>query len=238
MIRGDYDRHKPEAGINISWGAVFAGAVSFVAVFIVLSLITSALGFGFLNPSGPEPLAGVGTATAIAVIITLLVSFFVGGAVAGFASRRTGKLHGFLAWALSIVLLVTVVMGAISSIFSAATSALGSIASGAGQVVSTAGSAAGSTVSAGIDQAYKQIADELQAADTDQAVQDAESILRDTGVEELQPEYLQSALSQSRDEIVQAGQDILVEPERSEEIIDTLVVSLNQRAEHRPGCGP
>ena len=71
-----------QAGKNLSWGSIIAGAVSAAAVFAVLSLLTAALGFGLFAPTSNDPMAGVGVGTGIWTIITLIISFCAGGYVA------------------------------------------------------------------------------------------------------------------------------------------------------------
>jgi len=84
-----------EAGKNISWGAVIAGAVTFFAVLFLFSLITTAIGLGTFDPTSSNPMDGVGTGTLIWTILTLILSYAAGGFVAGLASGKTGLLHGF-----------------------------------------------------------------------------------------------------------------------------------------------
>lgn len=235
ILNDEYSKgtRGPEAGFNLSWGSVIAGAVTFAAVFLVLSLITSALGFGFLNPNGAEPLSGVGVSTAISVVITLLLSFCAGGFVAGAASRRSGKLHGFLTWALSVLLLFTMVSTIISSVLTTTANVAGTVAKETANVAGSVASTTGSAVSKTTDAIYNEIAGQLGDAniDTDAAVEDAEQILRDTGVKELQPEYLKDTLSEASNEIAEAGKELVVNPENADAIVDDLVNSLTQKAD-------
>ena len=48
-----------EAGYNLSWGSIFAGVVTFIALFMTLSMIGSAIGFGMVEPTSNNPLDGV-----------------------------------------------------------------------------------------------------------------------------------------------------------------------------------
>ena len=75
--------------------------VTFFATLALLSLIGSAIGFGVVEPTSNDPLAGVGTGVLIWTVITMILAFLAGGFVAGVASRRVGVLHGFLTWATS-----------------------------------------------------------------------------------------------------------------------------------------
>lgn len=93
-----------EAGVNISWGSILAGLVSFFAIFITLSLI----GFGIVKPTSDSPLDGVGTGLTIWTVVTFILALFCSGFISGVASRRIGLLHGFLTWATSVLVLVAI----------------------------------------------------------------------------------------------------------------------------------
>ena len=66
-----------EAGFNISWGAIIAGVITFLSIFMTLGLIGSAIGFGTLKPTSSNPLDGVGTGLIIWIIITIALSLRV-----------------------------------------------------------------------------------------------------------------------------------------------------------------
>lgn len=84
----DHRWHKS----NVSWGAVVAGVVTFVAVSALLSLVTVGIG-----------LTGAGVAAGIWSIIAVAIALFAGAWVAGALAVRSGLLHGFLTWATSLV---------------------------------------------------------------------------------------------------------------------------------------
>lgn len=87
-----------KAGFNISWSAVLAGVVTFIALLLTLSLVGSAIGFGIVEPTSSNPLDGVGTGVLIWTIVSFVLSLGAAGFVAGFTSRRVGLVHGFLTW--------------------------------------------------------------------------------------------------------------------------------------------
>lgn len=107
---------------NVSWGAIFAGVVTFLAIVFVFSLLTAAAG-----------LDGSGTGAAVVSIIGLLLAFFGAGGVAGAMSVRGGLVHGFLTWATSllatVLLLVLLTLGAAGAVGGI----LGSLVSGLGR---------------------------------------------------------------------------------------------------------
>ena len=77
---------------NVSWGAIFAGVVTFLAIVFIFSLLTAAAG-----------LTGSGVGAAVVSIIGVLIAFFGAGGVAGAMAVRGGLIHGFLTWATSIL---------------------------------------------------------------------------------------------------------------------------------------
>lgn len=114
------DSTKIQRG-NVSWGAIFAGALTFVAIAFLLSLGAAAMG---LQSAG-------GVAVGIWTIIGLILAFLAAGYVAGSLGVRAGLFHGFLTWAMSLlsILLLAGWLGG---------SALGLIGNIAGGAVNTA----------------------------------------------------------------------------------------------------
>lgn len=215
-----------EAGYNISWGAIFAGVVTFFALLLTFSLIGSAIGFGMVEPTSANPFDGVGTGVIIWTVVEMVLSFLGAGFVAGMAARRVGLLHGFLSWATSIFVLVLLLSYVAIGAFSAVGSLLGNVTSAVGSGVETVASTAGDAISAGFDEVGANIGtvndQELQA--------NVEQILQDTDIPELQPNYLSDQLSQATDEIMEAGRQLITNPDNSDQIIDDLSSSLEERA--------
>src|SRR4029450_10807275 len=99
---------------RISWGAIFAGAIIALAAQLVLTLIGTAVGLATLNPAtGQNPSgATLGIGAAVWLVISSLISLFLGGYIAGrLGGTFNGWLHGLATWAtvtmLTILLLTT-----------------------------------------------------------------------------------------------------------------------------------
>ncbi len=110
---------------RISWGAIFAGGLTALAISILLNLLGVGLGFSTIDPLQESgTLHGLGTGALIWWIIANLIALFGGGFVAGrmsgFPSKTDGGLHGFLAWGfyatVSFYFLATFVGGVVSGI--------------------------------------------------------------------------------------------------------------------------
>ncbi len=216
-----------EAGQNLSWAAVIAGTVTFFAVFALLSLISAAIGFGQFSPSTSDPFSGVGVGMAIWTAISLLISLFAAGFVGGLAARRAGMLHGFLTWALSLVLSVALLSSALAGV----TGALGHVLGAAFQVAGSAAGAGAEVVGKGAEALGGQIAEQIQNVDVNQLSSDAQQLLKDTKIPELQPENLSNMLKESRDEALAAGKELVTNPQNHEQILSDLLKSLQSKAD-------
>jgi len=101
----------------ISWGPVVAGAIAASALSFVLLTFASALGLAIASPSPTWRDASVGLAflSGLFVLLTAVVSFGVGGYLAGRLRSRGAEagpdegefrdgVHGLLVWALGVAL--------------------------------------------------------------------------------------------------------------------------------------
>ena len=114
----------PEAAVESSasavhWGAIIAGAVGAVGISFILISLGGALGHAAVSPwspSGAAPTA-FGRVAAIWLIVTQWLSAGLGGYLAGrmrekWVGIRTDEVlfrdtaHGFLAWALAVLIVV------------------------------------------------------------------------------------------------------------------------------------
>ncbi len=222
---------KLEAGRNLSWGSIIAGAVSGAAVFTVLSLLTAALGFGIFSATSANPFAGIGFFTGLWTAITLIVSFCVGGFVAGYAARSTGLLHGAITWAVTVLLLFTLVFNAVATTLGIAGQAAGAVAGTAANVAGSALSGAGDAASSAIGAAVDKVGEGIEDVDTEELQANLEKYLSDTDVKELQPDYLEGQVKESKDEIAATVKSIALNPENAGAEIDKLTKSLSKKAE-------
>lgn len=212
---------------NVSWGAIFAGIVTTIAILIAFSLLGTAIGLGVTDPTSDQPFQGVGTGLAIWAILTLAIAIAAGGFVTGVLAGRAGFIHGVVTWAGSIITAAVVV----SMATSAALGAVGAVFSTTASAVGSGASAVGSVVTSALGGATDQIADAVSDIDTEEIQAQTEDILIGTGVPELQPGYLQEQVEESQDEILEAGRAVLSDPDQYEQILSDLASSLSERAE-------
>lgn len=96
----------PSLTRRVSWGAIFAGFFVTLVVQIMLTLLGAAIGIASLEPFR-EPHSGqkVAIASGIWLLVSGLISIWVGGCVAGRLCggprRADGLIHGIVTWSVS-----------------------------------------------------------------------------------------------------------------------------------------
>ncbi|HKR45778.1 MAG TPA: hypothetical protein VJU59_39985 [Paraburkholderia sp.] len=157
---------------RISWGAVFTGVVISLVVYLVMSVLGTAIGASLINPlSQSNPTRAFGFGSGVWLILTTVVSVFAGAYFAGRCAPVLGWLHGLLAWA---VMILFVVFG-MASIIGGAVGVAGNVAAAGATVGATASqSNAGSeALNSLAQQARNTIASVTAAASSPQAETDA-----------------------------------------------------------------
>ena len=221
-----YTGTRPAVGLGvfkrISWGAVFAGLVVALVVQLSLSLLGLGIGIGSIDPAAEQnPASGLGTGALIWWIVSMLLSLFIGGWVAGrLAGMPTSFdsiLHGILTWSLFTLLS-----------FYLLTTAVGRIISGVGSVVGSTLSLAGQGVAAVAPQAADAIQSRLEESGVNfQSVkQEARQILQQTGKAELQPENIEQEARNAANQAQGAAGEAAANPQAAgstfDEVMDRL----------------
>jgi hypothetical protein len=132
----------------VSWGAVIGGAFAGTALSVILLALGAGLGLSSVSPWSNEgaSASAVGTATIIWLIVMQIAASGLGGYLAGrlrtkWVNVHTDEVffrdtaHGFLVWAVAMVITA-------SFLTSAATSMVGGAAKASATVLSKAGGAA------------------------------------------------------------------------------------------------
>ncbi len=146
----------------VSWGAIIAGAVVAASVSLILLALASGLDLAAVSP-WPNSGASLGTfsvMTAIALIVVQWLASGVGGYVTGrlrtkWAGTHTHEVffrdtaHGFITWALSTVIVASLLASAVSSVVGAGARGVTAVASGAAMGASQGASSAGAASSQG-----------------------------------------------------------------------------------------
>lgn len=132
---------------NISWGAIFAGAL--VSLIVYAALMALGLAFGGENLQGviqgENSASSLGFGAAIWTVIAVLASLYVGGhisgRVAGLIPVRVGRVQGMVVAALFFALM-----------FSQAGKVIGSLGSGLGNTLGLVGTTIGDVASSSVGQ--------------------------------------------------------------------------------------
>lgn len=218
---------------RVSWGSVFGGVMTVLAISILLSILGSSIGLYMLDPLAEHPASGIGTTVGIWTAVALVVSMFAGGFVAGKLAGVDGMIHGFLVWATT--LLIAAILGVMLTIGAAklTVNALGAVSSVAGNVISGAGSVVGNGISALSDQAEDlfgniDLKTDLKNGDVPQNIRTA---LKQSGVKELQPDYLKDQLQDVKNDLAKSIKKVIATPEDADNIINNFMNRLKKRTD-------
>lgn len=142
-------------GSGVSWGAVIAGAVVAAAISLSLLVLGTGLGFTAVSPWTGEGVSaeGIGIGSIVWLILLHIIAGGMGGYLAGRLRTRWTDLHtdevffrdtahGFLVWALSLVITAALLVSASAAIIGG-TAQAGAAAAGAAVTTGGASVAAG-----------------------------------------------------------------------------------------------
>lgn len=217
---------------RVSWGSIFAGVVTVLAVSVLISMLVTSIGLFEFNPTSDDPTSGIGVTVGIGTAISLIVSYLIGGFVAGKLAGADGVLHGLVVWATTSILTVLMVIMLAAGAVKVTSNVLGSVASVAGSVLSDAGSMAGK----GISQLTKQAKGLFGDIDLntrfkgDSVRQDVRRALRKSGVKELNPDYLQNQMKAVKGDLKRTVKKVAANPDQADDLIDGFIDRLKARA--------
>ena len=139
-VRNDYIERMYDGPGRAHWGAIFAGTVVALGVFVLLALAGIGLGLTIFEATEASPMNGSLTTTAIWQFVSQLVALGIGGytagRLAGVLHPMGSMLHGATVWALTTLAGVYLAVQAITGLAGAAGSALSGLAGGASSAVS------------------------------------------------------------------------------------------------------
>lgn len=141
--------HRPSGpSQRISWGAVLAGLIIAVFIQLALTLLGLAIGMSTVDATGHNtPGTGLAIGSGIWYGVTMLISLFIGGWVAGRLAKdkhtSESVIHGLLVSGLLFILM-----------FYFLTSAIGNLIGGAGSVVGKTISTAAPSIKEAVQDHY------------------------------------------------------------------------------------
>ncbi len=170
---------------EVSWGAIFAGAVTALVTQVVVNLVGVGVGLASVgttaadNPSASTVSMGAGIWFVASGIIASLAGGLVAGRLSGKPLPGAAALHGFVSWAVTtlvvLYLLTSAASGIVGGTLSTVSGALGGAGNLIGGTVQTAAQAAAPSLSKisnpldGIEQKVR----EQSAGQDPQAAKDA-----------------------------------------------------------------
>lgn len=127
----EYPSYENGGVQRVSWGAVFAGAVTSLSV--MLTLVSLCLGIGLVAAPAAGTVGGaamgLGIGGGIALLACGVVSYYTGGWVAGrftsIARVSESVLHGFVSWGTATLLFAFLSASAALGAFGAASGVMG-----------------------------------------------------------------------------------------------------------------
>lgn len=99
-----------------SWGAIWAGMFTFVAIWSVFGMLGEAIFSSAANPNAPQPVSGMSVGMGFWSVILTVIAMYVAGRVTGHLAnvldRGTRIMHGIAMFGLSVMaVVVTVILG-------------------------------------------------------------------------------------------------------------------------------
>jgi hypothetical protein len=133
---------------EISWGAVFAGAVMALVLQLILNMVGLGIGLATIDaqaretPSATSLSLGAGLWWVVSGVLAASAGGYTAGRLSGKPSESTTAYHGLIAWAVSTLIVVYLVSSAAANLFGGAfnsvSTAVGSAGKAAGGAVQTA----------------------------------------------------------------------------------------------------
>jgi len=205
---------------RISWGAIFAGLFVALATQLLLSLLGVGIGAStiHLGSSDSASASGLGIGGAIWFFLSILISLFAGGwvagTVAGMPRRVEGLLHGVVVWSLTTLVTVYLLTTAIGGILGGATGLLGKAVGAAG----TGAAAAAPGISSAVGTQLKK-----NGITIDTVTSKVQTILRQTGNAKLSPEALKAQAQHQGNLAKNAAKTSAQNPQATHQNINELV---------------
>jgi hypothetical protein len=214
-----YHDHATTAPLlkRISWSAILAGVVLAMVVSLLLNLLGTAIGTATIDPmQEANPLSGIGTGAGIWVVVSAVISLFVGGWAAGRLAQREGAFHGLLVWAsvslITVYLVSSAVTGVVRGGLNLAGSGVSALGSGIAQVAPALG-----------DKIQDQLRQQGIEFNLDDIQGEIEQAMRQTGKPELNPENVQQEAQATQQDAQNTAQRSAENPQQADEQLGGLM---------------
>lgn len=126
---------------QVSWGAIFAGAILALVAQMILNMVGLGIGMAALDPTGNETLSIAGLSKGAGLwwvgsgIVASLIGGFLAGRLSGKPAGGTSAYHGLVSWAVTTLVLIYLLTSAAGSLVGGAFGGLSSVIGGAGSAI-------------------------------------------------------------------------------------------------------
>ncbi|MGB9098399.1 TIGR04086 family membrane protein [Erwinia sp.] len=193
---------------RISWSAIFAGVILSVVIYLLLTILGTAIGATTIDPLKEQnPLDGIGKGAAIWTGLSMLISIGAGAFITGRLAQREGALHGLLMWAVNTLFVVWLAITLLSSAVSGTASVIGSGFSMVGNGISA--------IAPSLANKAKETLKENNF-DLGNVQSELEKTLQQTGKPELQPQALKNDANKEADTAQNQAQNTANNPQNAD----------------------
>ena len=108
---------------RVRWGPIWAGLLAALGTWILLSVLALAIGAQTVDSTAVDAETasrGSGIASAIIGLLSFLLGGYIAGRTAAIRGPLSGLLHGFLVWALGLLLILALSSFGLGQLFGAA----------------------------------------------------------------------------------------------------------------------
>ncbi|WP_413530660.1 hypothetical protein [Rahnella inusitata] len=208
---------------RISWSAIFAGVIISMVVYLLLSILGTAVGASTIDPLKEQnPLDGLGTGAAIWTGASMLISIAAGAYASGRLAQREGALHGLLMFGVNTLICAWFLLVVVNNAMS-----------GAMSVVGSGLQTLGSGISAAAPPVTQMVKEKLgeNNINLDSLQNELETTLRQTGKPELQPENLQNKAEGEANNAQTQANDTANHPQTADADLTNFIKGLISRNE-------
>lgn len=210
------------------WSSIIAGTVTALALSVILAVLGVALGFTVVAPKSDDPLSGLGIAFGAWGGFSVIVCTAAGGFVAGLLAGQRGVEIGFLTWAVTTLGAMCFSGLAIGVAVKMIGSAVWNVGSGAASIASSISKNMADTTSYLLSELKDSIHFDV---DTEKLNESILGVLRDTGIQTLQPEYLRDQIREVRSGFSTLLRQIALNPAGTQEALGGFLGTLRSRLE-------
>lgn len=208
---------------RISWSAIFAGVIISMVVYLLLSILGTAVGASTIDPLKEQnPLDGLGMGAAIWTGASMLISIAAGAYASGRLAQCEGALHGLLMFGVNTLICAWFLLVVVNNAMS-----------GAMSVVGSGLQTLGSGISAAAPPVTQMVKEKLgeNNINLDSLQNELETTLRQTGKPELQPENLQNKAEGEANNAQAQANDTANHPQTADADLTNFIKGLISRNE-------